>query len=369
MILFNTQNFLPDVGGMQLYLTGLADALAARGHEIAVYCDASSKTAAAKVDIARRYPIIRFGGVPMVKRPRKAHAVAKRILHGGVKAMIADTWKSLELQKPQNLTALRVLCLAHGSEFLARHGSGKEARMIDCMAKADVLGANSRFTANLLKPYLRGNTQSRFLPPGIVPPHGAAREYTQRKNGGPNLVTIARLEPRKGIDMTLRAVAALADRHPRLKYDIVGKGNDRKRLETLALQFGIASKVKFHGYITESEKAALLSAADVFLMPNRREPGSVEGFGIVFLEAAAFGVPSIAGADGGTDDAVIDGKTGLVVDAESEKNVIDGLRRLLSDAPERETMGRAAHSRFWNEFAWEAAIARFETALFESASR
>lgn len=369
MILFNTQNFLPDIGGVQLYVTGLADALAARGHEIAVYCDASSRGAAAKADAARRYPVIRFGGVPLMKRPRKAHAVAKRILQGGMTAMITDTWKSLDLHRPQNLTALCVLCLAHGSEFLAKRGSGKEARMIDCMAKADVMAANSHFTAGLLKPHLRSNTCSRILRPGVAPPHGALREYTPRKkNGGPNLITIARLEPRKGIDTTLRAIAALAGKYPNLRYDIVGKGPDKRRLETLAAQFGIANRVRFHGYIAENEKAALLSTADIFLMPNRREPGSVEGFGIVFLEAAAFGVPSIAGADGGTRDAVLDGKTGLVVNAENEMNVIAALGSLLADSTRRETMGRAAHFRFWGEFAWEAAIARFETALFERGS-
>jgi phosphatidylinositol alpha-1,6-mannosyltransferase len=103
-------------------------------------------------------------------------------------------------------------------------------------------------------------------------------------------------------------------------------------------------------------------------MPNRREPGSVEGFGIVFLEASAFGLPSIAGADGGTGDAVLDGRTGLVVDAEAERNVVDALNQLLRDRATLETMGRAAHFRFWHEFAWEAAIKRFEDALFDKVS-
>ena len=98
-------------------------------------------------------------------------------------------------------------------------------------------------------------------------------------------------------------------------------------------------------------------------VPNRREPGSVEGFGIAFIEAAAFGTPSIAGADGGTADAVLDGKTGVIVDASDDMVVAAAVRRMLGDVANRRAMGEAAHRRFWNEFAWDSAITRFEDAL------
>jgi phosphatidylinositol alpha-1,6-mannosyltransferase len=150
---------------------------------------------------------------------------------------------------------------------------------------------------------------------------------------------------------------------PGIRYDIVGKGADNQRLQALAAELGVQHHVHFHGYISEAEKAELLSNADVFLLPNRREPGSVEGFGIVFLEAAAFGVPSVAGSDGGTRDAVLDGVTGLVVDGEEESAVADAICSLLFDPERREKLGRAAHARFWNEFAWDTAIARFEDAM------
>src|SRR5277367_6366102 len=96
MILFASQNFLPDVGGTQLYVTGLADALAARGHTLEVYCDASSAGAAHIIDAARPYPIRRFGGFRPWLRWRKARAVSERLAAGGVDALVTDTWKSLE---------------------------------------------------------------------------------------------------------------------------------------------------------------------------------------------------------------------------------------------------------------------------------
>lgn len=364
MILFATQNFLPSVGGTQLYVTGLADALAAAGHSIEVYCDSASRAAAGQIDAARPYPIRRFGGFRPLMRRRKARAVVGRIARGDVSALITDTWKSLEHLPVESLRGLRVLCLAHGSEFLQPAGSRKERLMIDCLAKADVIAANSHFTAGLVKPFVRDAARVRVLLPGVDPPLGASQMLPRRdESAPPRLVTIARLEPRKGVDTVLRALPSLIRQHPGLEYDVVGKGEDHARLVALARQLGISKHVRFHGYISEGEKADLLSRATLFLMPNRREPGSVEGFGIVFVEAAAFGIPSIAGADGGTSDAVLHGQTGLIVDAEDDAAIEAAISHLLDNSAGRRAMGEAAHQRFWNEFTWPAAVHRFEAAL------
>lgn len=362
MILFDTQNFLPDVGGTQLYVTGLADALAARGHRIEVFCDASSAEAAARVDAARNYPIRRFWGPRPWMRWRKARAVTARLAEGDVSAVATDTWKSLSPLKLRTLEGVRVFCLGHGNEFLQVPGSAKERRMIASLAKADIVAANSQFTATLAEPFARGKVQ--VLLPGVIPPAGAAREYAPREpKQNPKLLTIARLEPRKGIDVVLRALPALRDAYPGLIYDIVGKGADRARLEKIVQEMGVAASVRFHAYVSENEKANFLRNADIFLLPNRREGHSVEGFGIVFQEAAAFGVPSIAGADGGTGDAVLEGETGLIVDGEDEAALRNAVLKLLGDNQLRNRLAAAAHRRFWNKFAWDAAVARFEKAL------
>jgi phosphatidylinositol alpha-1,6-mannosyltransferase len=364
MILFATQNFLPDVGGTQLYVTGLADALAKRSHAIEIYCDASSRAAAAKVDAVRRYPIHRFAGPRPWMRWTKARAVNRRLAKGDVKALITDTWKSLEHLSPERLKGVRVMCLAHGSEFLVAPGSGKERRLVACMAKADIVAANSHFTAGELNRFVRGKTEVRVLLPGVDPPPEAPREWPNHNaTTAPHLLTIARLEPRKGVDAVLQALPALRAAHPGLVYDVIGKGDDKERLIALAHSLGVSESVRFHGYISEHDKATLIAGADVFALPNRREPGSVEGFGIVFLEAAAYGVPSLAGADGGTGDAVLEEKTGLIVDASEPKTVERALLTFLGDRNARAAMGKAAHRRFWSEFAWDAAIARFEDAL------
>ena len=364
MIVISTQNFFPDVGGMQAYLTGLADALATRGHDIVVYCDADGIGGSADFDADRRYPIIRFRGPRPWRRHSKARSVSRRIGSGGVDILIADSWKSVELLSTSRLSATKVFCLAHGAELFAKYASAKEHRIKSAFAKSDVVASNSHCTAKLAMRFLPAMTKSLVVLPGVIRPFGSEatwRSPPQRKQK--RLLTIARLDPYKGIDIVLQAIGMLRHTHPDLSYDVVGDGQDRHRLPELARELGVADRVTFHGRTSEEKKAALMAAADVFVLPNRSEPGEIEGFGIVFVEAGAFGLPSIAGRDGGTSDAVIDGETGLIVDGEDVSSVQHALDQLLDDPSMAEKMGRAGHARFWSEFEWSQAVGRFEKAL------
>lgn len=366
MILFTTQNFLPDIGGQQAYVTGLADALAARGHTVEVLADTTEPRAAKAVDSARRYRIVRFGGMKPLRRLRKGRMAARLIRGGGVRAVVADSWKSLEHLPPRGCGA-RVICLCHGSELLVPHEGARGERVRRALAKADVAAANSRYTGDLARVFAGPETETVVLLPGVEPPGGAPRSLDRsagNRDTHPRLLTIARLEPRKGIDTVLRALPTLTARFPGLTYEIAGAGDDGARLAALADELGVAQAVRFHGRVDEAAKARLLSEADLFVLPNRIEPESVEGFGLVFLEAAAFGVPSLAGAEGGAGDAVADGVTGRVVAGSDVAAVAAALGELLSDRAALRRMGEAAHARFWSEFAWDAAVARFEAVLF-----
>jgi phosphatidyl-myo-inositol dimannoside synthase len=198
------------------------------------------------------------------------------------------------------------------------------------------------------------------LLPGVYPPTGAARTLSPRASGR-KIVTIARLDPFKGVDTVLRAISRLKQTYPALTYHVIGDGADRKRLPALARELGIGDSVHFHGEIgaLDPRKAALLADCDIFVSPNR----DVESFGIVFVEAGALGLPCIAGKEGGTADAVIEGETGLIVDGADTAAVTAAIAKLLDDPERAARMGRAGHDRFWSEFAWDAAIGRFESAL------
>jgi phosphatidyl-myo-inositol dimannoside synthase len=361
MILFTTQNFLPDVGGIQIYMTGLADTLAARGHAVAVYCDADDARLSDAVDRARPYPIVRFGGPRPWQRWRKARAVARRIAQGDVQAVVADSWKSLALLPARTLQSAHVLCLAHGWEFRVPPDSLKQRRLVAALAKADIVGANSHFTRDVVQPFLKPGKELRVLLPGVYPPAGAVRNPAPSRVRGLKLVTIARLDPFKGVDTVLHAVSRLKQKYPGLTYHVIGDGADRKRLPALARELGIGDAVHFHGEIgaLDSRKAALLADCDIFVSPNR----DVESFGIVFVEAGALGLPCIAGKEGGTADAVLEGETGLRVDGADVAAVTAAIAKLLDDPDRAAAMGQAGQDRFWSEFAWDAAIGRFESAL------
>ena len=146
------------------------------------------------------------------------------------------------------------------------------------------------------------------------------------------VASVSRLVPRKGMDVLIEAVGRPRPDHPELLLAIAGAGRDARRLRRLG--GGRRAPVRLLGRVTEDDKAALLGACDVFVMACRNRWGGLEqeGFGIVFLEAAAAGVPQVAGDSGGAAEAVVDGETGLVVGrARGASEVAAALGRLLDD--------------------------------------
>ena len=146
---------------------------------------------------------------------------------------------------------------------------------------------------------------------------------------GLRLLTVARLERwsrRKNVDGVLRALARLPA--PMVcSYTIVGDGDDRGRLEALARDLGVAPRVTFAGRLDTAALLAQYAATDLFVLASRAAPQDVEGFGIVYLEAAACGVPSICSEEGGATDAVEDGVTGIVIRESSPEAIAAGISR------------------------------------------
>jgi phosphatidyl-myo-inositol dimannoside synthase len=178
------------------------------------------------------------------------------------------------------------------------------------------------------------------------------------------VVSVSRLVPRKGMDVLIDAAAALVPSFPDLTVVIAGSGRDRGRLDARVRSSG--APVRMLGAVPDDELPRLYGVADVFVMACRdRWLGlEQEGFGIVFLEAAACGVPQVAGRSGGADEAVVHGKTGLVVDDPGDPGRVAGaLRRLLGDEDLRRTMGRAARRRARTGFAWDLLAHRLAGAL------
>jgi phosphatidyl-myo-inositol dimannoside synthase len=369
-----TQCFYPDVGGIETLMTALADNCAAAGHPVSVLAERVRHDPSAPPP-GKPYNIERFGG------PRPWRRWSKRMRLGSIlKArkseivgLFADSWKSLEALPSR--VGVPVSVLAHGMEFPLNASGGKKKRIAAALARADAVIANSQYTANLVQPYLGARQDKlQIIHPAIDPmPEPSASDLKALRErigaGGPILATVCRLEPRKGVDAVIGALPEILKRHPGSIYAIGGAGADRGRLEELAAEHKVRQSVVFLGRVTDAEKMALLSSADVFAMPVRREGQSVEGFGISYLEAAWFGVPALAGRDGGAADAVLDGETGIVCNGADQDAVTASLLSLLGDATLRQSLGAAAQHRVKRELIWPVAIHRFLQTFSNAAGR
>jgi phosphatidylinositol alpha-1,6-mannosyltransferase len=173
----------------------------------------------------------------------------------------------------------------------------------------------------------------------------------------PLLITVARLVPHKGQDETIRALAALRDEFPDLRYVMVGEGHDEQRLKDLARDLGVADRVVFAGFLPDDELPEAYATSTLYVGLSRvdREV-NVEGFGISFVEAAASGVPSVAGDSGGVRSAVRDGETGTVVPPSNHAEIVAAMASLLRDAGRRKAMGRAARLAVETHYNWDRVV-------------
>jgi phosphatidylinositol alpha-1,6-mannosyltransferase len=217
------------------------------------------------------------------------------------------------------------------------------------------------------------------VPPGVDPAgfrrlSGDERTRARAQLGLPGdatlVASVSRLVPRKGMDILIDAAALLAPEHPDLVVAIAGEGRDRGRLARRIAASGAPARLT--GPVSEEEKGLLYGAADIFaLLCRSRWIGfEQEGFGAVFLEAAAAGVPQVAGRSGGTPEAVLDGTTGVVVDHPADaRAAAAALGRLLDDPALRERLGQAGRARVEAELSYDHLVGVLAGALAQAGGR
>lgn len=255
--------------------------------------------------------------------------------------------------------------IAHGSE-IGRLPNNKRNDLVKrgmMLRGASWIAANSYHTKSLLEAWRIPSASVKVIHPPISEEailESAALDPMFRKDDYLSLVTICRLVNGKGIDLVMRALKILAERGISCRYVIGGDGPERKPLEALAAELGVRDKVHFKGSVDGEEKWRLLRNGDVFVMPPRVDSKiHQEGFGIAFVEAAAFGVPAVGSRTGGIPDAVVDGETGILVPEESPVEIADALTLLYREPEIRKKMGEAARERARREFSPRAVAARF----------
>jgi phosphatidylinositol alpha-1,6-mannosyltransferase len=239
------------------------------------------------------------------------------------------------------------------------------------LRRADRVFAGSAFTARQVE-HAAGLVSGRVqVVPHCVTPELKSEEDLSRVNGHPTVVAVARLNPSdayKGLDTLVYAFPKVVSRIPDARLVVVGEGADRARLERLAHLLGLNERVHFTGRLSDTELGRVYGEASVFALPGHtqihpRPEG--EGFGLVFLEAGAWGLPALAGNGGGAAEAVVDGKTGLLVDPDDPESVVRTLCRLLEDPGLARRMGEAARARVAREFSYEQFRERIRALIAE----
>lgn len=266
--------------------------------------------------------------------------------------------------------AKHIVALTHGHEVWWARMPLFSAALRRIGAQADQMTYLGEFTRGAVANVLMREDHSKLvhLPPGVdltrfTP--GIKSVELQKKWGiddAPVIVSIGRLVARKGSDQLIKAMPDVLQRFPKSKLLLVGTGNYQKRLEKLVRNLKVQDSVIFAGRVEHELLPDYYRLGDIFAAPCRSRYGGleVEGLGIVYLEASACGVPVIAGKSGGAPDAVLDGKTGLLVDGRDHREVGAAVIKLLSDQPLRQKMG--VDGRVWMEqlWSWEGIGARFE---------
>ena len=378
-----TNDFPPKVGGIQTYLWELWRRLPNEGgHEVHVLTTAHPD--AARFDKTQPFRIERTRERVLLPTPSLARRIETMADDVQAKVVVLDPALPLGVLGPR--LSRPYALVVHGSELIGRLPGGSQAMGHVVRNAVHVIAAGG-YPASETRRVAGGTKHGNAAPPiTVIPPgidldrfaprlHDAEWRATTRQrllgpvgadvDAGTRVVAaVSRLVPRKGFDRLIQAAAELHPRHPDLLVAIGGTGRDRQRLQRL-IDSTNAPAVLI-GRVPDDDLPDLYASSDVFAMLCRtRWFGlEVEGFGIVFVEAAACGVPQLAGDSGGAADAVVDGVTGIVVRRPGDaREVANALDRLLVGGEMRATMGKAAAHRAKAEFGYDHLAARLAETL------
>ncbi|MEE1756917.1 glycosyltransferase family 4 protein [Streptomyces sp. SP18CS02] len=353
-----TNDFPPRQGGIETFVAAMTDRFPPGG--VVVYT--SHEPGAAAHDARLPYPVVRDRARMLLPTPRatgRAVALARRYGCRSVWFGAAAPLGLMAGRLRREAGVRRLVATTHGHEVWWARTPGPRALLRRIGAQVDTVTHLGPGTWAPIGAALGPGVRSARLVPGVdtdvFRPGGDPGDTGRRYGlaGAPVVLCVARLVARKGQDTLIRAMPAVRARVPGTVLLLVGAGPYERRLRRLAVACGVEEAVVLAGGHPHTALPSFYAAADVFAMPCRtRKRGlEVEGLGIVYLEAAAAGLPVLAGDSGGAPDAVRDGETGRVVDGRDTSAVADALTAMLADRRTADAMGR--EGREWVGRAWD----------------
>ena len=359
MYLIVTRSFPPEVGGMQSLMWGLSRELS-KNFMTKVFADYIDNHEI--FDEQASFSIERVGGIKLLRKYRKAQLINEFIKENKIEGIIADHWKSLELIK----TNKKKYCLIHSKEINHPKGSKSNQRILNVLNNVEKVIANSEFTKNLAINCGVNEDKILVINPGVDPAEDLDKKSLIKiesllKVKTPRLITVSRFDKRKNHEKVIMALRNLKQTYPDIVYICVGDGDEEQNIKNLVKELDLEGQVMFFKNISSNLKNALIAKSNIFIMPSIIHKKSVEGFGIAYVEAGQYGIPSIGGKDGGAADAIDHDKTGLICDGNELNDVYSSIENLLKDKKYID-YGKAAKIKSQN-FHWNKIIEKYKRIL------
>ena len=359
MYLIVTRAFPPELGGMQSLMWGLAREMS-KNFLIKVFADYQENHK--EFDEKVNFSIERVGGFKFLRKIRKAQLIDEVSKENKINGIIGDHWKSLELLK----TNKKKYCLIHGKEINHSKGSSLNKRVVKVLNNVEKVIANSEYTKNLAINCGVNGDKIIVINPGVDPAEDLDKKSLSKiesllKVKSPRLITVSRFDKRKNHEKVIMALRNLKQTYPDIVYICVGDGDEEQNVKNLVKELDLEGQVMFFKNISSNLKNALIAKSNIFVMPSIIHKKSVEGFGIAYVEAGQYGIPSIGGKDGGAADAIDHDKTGLICDGNELNDVYSSIENLLKDKKYID-YGKAAKIKSQN-FHWNKIIEKYKRIL------
>ena len=359
MYLIITRAFPPELGGMQSLMWGLTKEMS-KNFMIKVFADYHENHK--EFDNKENFSIERVGGIKFLRKIRKAQLINEFIKENKIQGIIADHWKSLELIK----TDKKKYCLIHGKEINHPKGSSLNKRVVKVLNNVEKVIANSEYTKNLAINNGVNRDKVIVINPGV----GIVEELNKKslekvesllKIKTPRLITVSRFDKRKNHEKVIMALRNLKQQYPNIVYICIGYGDEEENLKKLVQELDLGSQVMFFKDISNDLKNALIAKSNIFVMPSIIHKTSVEGFGIAYVEAAQYGIPSLGGKDGGASDAISHDKTGLICDGNNLEDIYSSLNSMIENK-KYHVFGKNA-KEYVSKFQWDKILDEYKKIL------
>ena len=377
-VLVVTNDFPPTLGGIQTYvrdyLAALTEHASIRAANIVVFASTQDKEQAEKFDAQVGYTVVRWRRKIMLPTPATARKMIQLIKQHKIDTVWFAAAAPLAVMAPQarKAGATRVVASTHGHEVGWSMFPGARGVLRHIGKNVDALTFVSRYVrgriANVFGPNVAWEPMPGGVDTGVFRPQIAMRDVLRERYGIADkrvIVAVSRVVPRKGQDTLVRVIPQIVAAVPDAHLVIAGPGEYAAELEVLAGELGVAEHVTFTGAVQYEELPSHYAMGDIFALPVRTQGSglSVEGLGIVFLEAQAAGLPTVAGNGGGAPETVIDGVTGRVVDSRDDGDVAACLIALLNDATHANALATAGRDRVKRAWQWRVLAQQLDYVL------